>query len=45
LGFSKGLLGIYIHNLENQDEEQSKMGANPFDYIGYGNTGKNCLVL
>ncbi len=26
----KGLLGIYIHNLKDRDENQSSMGSNPF---------------
>ena len=26
----KGLLGIYIHNLEDRNGEQSRKGANPF---------------
>ena len=29
----KGVLGVYIHNLENSKEEQSSKGKNPFDYI------------
>jgi hypothetical protein len=27
----KGLLGIYIHNLKDLNENQSEKGANPFD--------------
>jgi len=27
----KGLLGIYIHNLKDKDENQSAKGRNPFD--------------
>ena len=27
----KGLLGVYVHNLKDQDEEQSAKGQNPFD--------------
>jgi hypothetical protein len=27
----KGLLGIYIHNLKDKDENQSAKGQNPFD--------------
>lgn len=27
----KGVLGIYIHNITNQDDEQSSKGKNPFD--------------
>ena len=29
----KGLLGVYIHNLKNQDEEQSSKGRNAFDDV------------
>lgn len=28
-----GLLGVYIHNLEDQYGYVAKKGANPFDYI------------
>lgn len=35
-----GVVGIYIHGLKNSAGEISSMGNNPFDYIGYGNTGK-----
>ena len=34
-----GVVGIYIHGLKNLDGETSTQGYNPFDYIGYGNTG------
>lgn len=27
---NKGVFGVYIHNLENQNKEQSTKGANPF---------------
>lgn len=36
----KGVLGIYIHNLKNSNEEQATKGVNPFAKIGYGNTGR-----
>lgn len=36
----KGIVGIHIHGLKNSDQKTSAKGANPFDYIGYGNTGK-----
>lgn len=36
-----GVVGIRIHGLKNIDGYISQMGDNPFDYIGYGNTGKN----
>lgn len=29
----KGVLGVYIHNLENADGEKSSKGKNPFDDI------------
>lgn len=29
----KGLVGIYIHNLKDQDGNQTYRGANPFDYV------------
>lgn len=35
-----GIVGINIHGLKNTDGVTSKIGKNPFDYIGYGNTGK-----
>ena len=35
----KGVLGVYIHNLENSDEEQSTKGGNPFDHVTLGTNG------
>ena len=35
-----GVVGIYIHGLKNSTGETSNVGNNPFDYIGYGSTGK-----
>jgi hypothetical protein len=35
-----GVVGIYIHGLKNLQGEFSAKGNNPFDFIGYGNTGK-----
>ena len=35
-----GVVGIYIHGLKNLNGETSLRGKNPFDYIGYGNSGK-----
>ena len=35
-----GVVGIHIHGLENADQQVSAKGRNPFDVIGYGNTGK-----
>ena len=37
---AKGVVGIYIHGLENQDGKTAAKGDNPFDYINYGNAGK-----
>jgi hypothetical protein len=36
----KGVVGVYIHNLEDSDRKQSVKGPNPFASIEYGNTGK-----
>lgn len=35
-----GVVGIYVHGLKNKDGNTSAKGNNPFDYIGYGDTGK-----
>lgn len=32
----KGVVGIYIHNLENEDSEQTSKGDNPFDGFTFG---------
>ncbi len=39
-GNGMGVVGIHIYGLKNSDGYISKKGNNPFDYIGYGNTGK-----
>jgi MTH538 TIR-like domain (DUF1863) len=36
----KGIVGIYIHGLKNNDGEVATKGKNPFDFIGYGDAGK-----
>jgi len=36
----KGVLGIYIHNLQNSEEKQSTKGSNPFNGITYGQQQK-----
>lgn len=36
----KGVVGVYVHNLLDDDKEQAAKGANPFSSIGYGKTGK-----
>jgi len=35
-----GLLGIYIHNIEDQDGEEEPQGPNPFKYIYTEQDGK-----
>jgi hypothetical protein len=35
-----GVVGICIHGLKDFDGKISTKGENPFDYIGYGKTGK-----
>ena len=35
-----GVVGIHIHGLEDSDGQVSAKGRNPFDVIGFGNTGK-----
>lgn len=36
----KGVVGIRIHGLQNLDGETASFGENPFNYIGYGDSGK-----
>ena len=35
-----GVVGIHIHGLKNLKESTAHKGSNPFDYIGYGDTGR-----
>lgn len=35
---NKGIVGIYIHNLEDSSGKQTSKGANPFDYV-YASNG------
>jgi hypothetical protein len=35
-----GVLGIYIHGLENSAGKVATKGSNPFAHIGYGDDGK-----
>lgn len=35
----KGVLGVYIHNLQNSDGKPSAKGGNPFDHITIGTNG------
>ena len=36
----KGVVGIYIHGITDSNDNTSAKGNNPFDYIGYGSSGK-----
>lgn len=36
----KGILGIYVHNLKDNDQKQSSKGSNPFDGITVGQDKK-----
>ena len=35
----KGVVGVYVHNLQDSDQKQSTKGANPFASIKYGDSG------
>lgn len=35
-----GVVGIHVNGLLNTDGKTSAKGKNPFDFIGYGDTGK-----
>lgn len=37
---SKGVLGIYIHNLKDREGKICKKGNNPFDHINHNPSGK-----
>jgi hypothetical protein len=41
---NKGVVGIYIHNLENGNGEQSLKGENPFDSININGTALSSIV-
>src|SRR5258708_2342765 len=40
-----GVVGVYSHDLKNLAGETSLQGSNPFDFIGYGSTGKKLSSL
>jgi hypothetical protein len=40
-----GVVGIRIHGLKNTDNYIAKQGKNPFDFIGYGDTGKKLSTI
>ena len=35
-----GVVGIRVHGITDVNDLTAPMGGNPFDYIGYGSTGK-----
>lgn len=35
-----GVVGVRIHGLKNLQGETASAGANPFDFVGYSNTGR-----
>ena len=42
---NKGVVGIRIHGLENQDKKTSQRGENPFDHISIGGGKKLSSVV
>jgi hypothetical protein len=40
-----GVVGIQIHGLKNADGQISVAGSNPFEYIGYGSTGRKLSLI
>jgi Thoeris protein ThsB, TIR-like domain len=40
----KGIIGVYIHNLETQRGKQSSKGKNPFDYLTIGGQPMSNIV-
>jgi len=40
----KGILGIYIHNLKNEESKQSVKGSNPFDGYKIGKESMSSIV-
>ncbi|MGY4601396.1 hypothetical protein ACVWXL_009142 [Bradyrhizobium sp. GM22.5] len=40
-----GLVGIHVHGLKDLDGNTAIKGNNPFDYIGFGNTGKKLSAI
>lgn len=43
-GDGKGVLGIYIHNLKDRNEQQSARGRNPFDDFKVGDRSMSSIV-
>ena len=40
----KGVVGIYIHGLKNNDQQQSVKGSNPFDYVQHNGKKLSSIV-
>lgn len=40
-----GVVGIRIHGLKNTEGYIANQGKNPFDYIGYGDTGEKLSTI
>lgn len=40
-----GVVGIHIYGLKNSAGQVAAKGANPFDHIGYGNSGKKLSTI
>lgn len=40
----KGVVGVYIHKLHNQQNKASPQGANPFDYLTLGTKRLSAVV-
>ncbi|MCK1417665.1 TIR domain-containing protein [Bradyrhizobium sp. CW4] len=40
-----GVVGIHVHGLKDLDGNTAIKGNNPFDYIGFGNTGKKLSAI
>ncbi len=41
----KGIVGIYVHNLQDSDKKQSTKGANPFEGITVGEDKKKLSTI
>jgi hypothetical protein len=41
----KGVLGVHVHNLKNSAGSTCAKGANPFDHITHGPTGKRLSAI
>jgi len=40
-----GVLGIYIHNIEDSNHHQCNKGENPFDFVTHGPTGNKLSTI